>query len=76
MIKAGVWVCQYCRTESIHIGTEKGSSDTRCPKGCPGRFTLIREYPLATGLEGIKEAFGGVAMQNRNARPVASRYGR
>ena len=57
MVKAGVWMCQYCKTESIHIGTERGSSDTKCVKGCPGRFVLIREYPLATGIHGIIEAF-------------------
>ena len=57
MIRAAVWKCHYCGTESIHIGNEAGSSDTKCPKGCPGRFTLIKEYPLATGKKGILSAF-------------------
>ena len=56
-VHAGVWKCHFCGTESIHIGTAKGSTDTKCPNGCPGRFHLIKEYPLATGIEGIKEAF-------------------
>ena len=60
-ISAGVWKCHYCGLRSIHIGTTSGSSDTSCPKGCPGRFHLIKEYPLATGLEGIKEAFAEVS---------------
>ena len=58
MIIAGVWKCLYCGTEAIHIGTENGSSDTKCTRGCPGRFALVKEYPLATGLSGITEAFG------------------
>ena len=57
MLHAGVWKCHYCGKESIHIGTDKGSSHTRCPNGCPGRFNLVKSYPLATGIEGIKEAF-------------------
>ncbi len=56
-IQAAVWRCCYCKAESIHIGTDSGSSDTQCPKGCPGRFSLVKKYPLATGLKGIKEAF-------------------
>lgn len=56
-IHAGIWKCAYCGRESIQIGTENGSSDTICPGGCPGNFTLIKRYPLATGLNGIMDAF-------------------
>jgi len=59
-IHAGVWRCEYCGAEAIHIGTDSGSSDTKCPHGCPGRFNLVKRYPLATGLDGIKEAFDEV----------------
>ena len=58
MVTAGVWRCEYCGREAIHIGNEYGSSDTNCPSGCCGRFAHVKDYPLATGLEGIKEAFG------------------
>ena len=59
-IEAGVWKCNHCGKESIQIGTDSGSSDTICPNGCPGWFSLIKEYPLATGLKGIQNAFAEV----------------
>lgn len=59
-IHAAVWKCRYCGKESIHIGTENGSSDTGCPGGCSGNFALVKKYPLATGLEGIKSAFAEI----------------
>lgn len=56
-VHAGVWICKYCGKESIQIGDELGSSDTECPKGCPGNFSLVKRYPLATSLYGIIDAF-------------------
>ena len=56
-IHAGIWKCHYCGKKAIHIGTDIGSSGTQCPNGCPGRFDLVAEYPLATSQEGINDAF-------------------
>jgi hypothetical protein len=56
-IHSGVWRCLYCGTESIQIGDELGCNNTSCPKGCPGNFKLVKRYPLATGIKGIKDAF-------------------
>ena len=56
-VKTEVYRCRYCGTEAIHIGNADGSSDTQCPKGCPGHFYFVKEYPLATGIDGIREAF-------------------
>lgn len=57
-VQAAVWKCVYCGKRAIHIGVKgEGSTDTKCPNGCPGSYDLVKEFPLATGLDGIKWAF-------------------
>lgn len=63
-LHTAVWRCVYCGTESIQVGTDSGSSGTQCPRGCPGNFRLVKEYPLATSLKGITEAFNEIERRN------------